>query len=123
MPTHFYCFHTEMCALLRDFVTWIDPPLLGHLGIFTVPAVMDLTSRWEVRGCFFPSAFRHLVDNVTISGTTQGKRTFPDRMQGLQMECCDNFFMLPKRLASIRDNAGISCSGKLALGGLICHQF
>lgn len=80
--SQFYCFHTEICALLQDFLSWIETPLLGHLGIFTVPAVVDRTSRWEVRGCFFQSAFRHLVDNMTISGTTQGKGTVPDRMQG-----------------------------------------
>lgn len=123
MQTHLYCFQAEISVLLRDFRTWINPPLIGHLGLFTVLAVVGLTSRREVHGCFFHSAYRHLVDNVTNSGITQGKPKFPDRMKGLRTECCNNLFTLLKRLASIRDNAGITCGVKLALGGVNMSPF
>lgn len=109
--------------LLRDFLTWINPPLIGHLGLFTVLAVVGLTSCREVHGCFFHSAYRHLVDDVTNSGITQGKQKFPDRMQGLRTECCNNLLMLLKRLASIRGNAGIARSVKLALLGVNMSPF
>lgn len=123
MQTYLYCFQAEISVLLRDFLTWINPPLIGHLGLFTVPAVVGLTSCREVHGCFLHSAYRHLVDNVTNSEIPQGKKKFPDRMQGLWTECCNNLFVLLKRLASIRDNAVIACSVKLTLGGFNMPPF
>lgn len=87
MQTHLYFFQAEISVLLRDFLTWLNPPLIGHLGLFTVPAVVGLTSCREVHGCFFHSAYRHLVDNVTNSVIKTGEAKIsrshagsPDRM-------------------------------------------
>lgn len=38
-----------ICALMQDFLTWIEP-----IGFFTLQALTWPTSRWEGRACFFP---------------------------------------------------------------------
>lgn len=97
MLTHFTSFMHEIHTLFRHFLTQTDPPLVGRLGIFTVPAGLGLASSWEVRGCFFQSAYLPLVINMTINGTTQAQRKYSNHMQGLQLEWCDCPFLRSRK--------------------------
>lgn len=57
-----------------------------------------LGSGVQLRGAWLlHSAYLPLVDNMTINGTAQAQRKFPNHMQGLQSEWCDCPFLRSRK--------------------------